>query len=222
MSDHDVTNHARYADWDAAYVLGSLTRSERVEYEAHLEQCARCQVAMGEFAPLPGLLARVDESEALAFLEESPQSPPHPVVSLPRRKRPTRLAIASAALVAAALVLVALLVPTLGGPSSPTAASIALKQTVASPLTASVALTRTTWGTRIEMTCTYAAGYDGSDASYRLYVLDRSGHSWLVSSWHAGPGDVAHTTGSIDLSPADIASVQVRSASGSVLLAGQA
>ena len=220
MSDRE---HARYADWDAAYVLGSLSRSERVDYEAHLAHCGKCRTAIGELAPLPGLLARVDPAEAVALLDEPAPATPQAMTTAPRRRRPKPLAIAAAGLAAAALVLVAVLVPTLGNQSSPSVtASIALRQAVPSPLSASVKLTRTTWGTRIDMTCAYATGYAGSDAAYRLYVLDRSGHSWLVSSWHAGPGDVARTTGSTDLSPADIAAVQVRSAGGAVLLTGQA
>jgi hypothetical protein len=137
--------------------------------------------------------------------------------------RPTkrRLAMAGAGLAAAALVATAVLVPTLETTTSPVAA-IGLHQTVASPLSASVRLTPTSWGTRIDMTCTYASGYQRAKAPYRLYVIDHAGHAWLVSSWRAGPGDVARTTGSSDLNRAQIASVQVRSSSGTVLLTGQA
>ncbi|MGN6722548.1 MAG: anti-sigma factor family protein [Marmoricola sp.] len=218
MSDLE---HKRYADWDAAYVLGSLSRSERTEYEAHLADCKICRTAIGDLAPLPGLLARVDEAEALAMLEE-PAEAVAPVVSLePRRRRP-RFAVLAAGIAAAALVLTAILVPILGNQTTPsTAASISLSKTVPSPLTASVKLTAMTWGTRIDMTCTYA-GYEGAQSAYRLYVVDRSGRSSLVSSWHAGPGEVARTTGSSDLSPSQIAAVQVRNAGGEVLLTGRA
>ena len=95
-----------------------------------------------------------------------------------------------------------------------------MSQTVPSPLSATVALTKAPWGTRIDMTCTYAAAYGGPDQTYRLYVIDRSGHASLVSSWRSGPGDVARTTGSTELSPAQISAVQVRSESGKILLAG--
>ncbi|MGN6161305.1 MAG: zf-HC2 domain-containing protein [Marmoricola sp.] len=215
-----MSDHERYADWDAAYVLGSLGRTERAEFETHLAECPRCQAAIGELAPLPGLLSRLEPDEAMALLDEG-EPTPAPVRPLPRRRPPVRTA--AAVLAAAAVVLLAVLIPTLTRTSSPSvAASISLHQTVSSPLSASVQLTRTSWGTRVDMTCTYAAGYAGTSAAYRLYVLDRNGHAWLVSSWHAGPGDVARTIGSSDLSPADIASVQVRSASGTVLLTGQA
>lgn len=219
MSDRE---HTRYADWDAAYVLGSLSRSERSEYEAHVADCKICRTAIGDLAPLPGLLARLDPAEALGMLEESAEPMP-PVVTLKPRRRRRGFAFVAAGLAAAALILVAMAVPILGRHTPPSvAASVSLSQTVPSPLTASVKLTATTWGTRIDMTCTYAAGYEGPRSAYRLYVVDRSGRSSLVSSWRAGPGDVSRTTGSSDLSPSQISAVQVRTTSGEVLLTGRA
>jgi anti-sigma factor RsiW len=50
--------HAAFADWDGAYVLGALAPDERRAYEDHLAGCARCRAAVAELAPLPGLLAR--------------------------------------------------------------------------------------------------------------------------------------------------------------------
>ena len=36
-------DHARFAEWDAAFVLGALSASERREYEAHLQDCDLCR-----------------------------------------------------------------------------------------------------------------------------------------------------------------------------------
>uniref|UniRef100_UPI002453FC5B anti-sigma factor n=1 Tax=Nocardia brasiliensis TaxID=37326 RepID=UPI002453FC5B len=58
-----------YTTWDAPYVLGSLTRTERQEYEAHLAGCPACQAAVAELSGLPGMLAMVDQDTALALLE---------------------------------------------------------------------------------------------------------------------------------------------------------
>ncbi|HWU32809.1 MAG TPA: zf-HC2 domain-containing protein, partial [Marmoricola sp.] len=41
-----LTDHRQYSDWDAAYVLGSLSREERLEFEHHLEGCELCQMAI--------------------------------------------------------------------------------------------------------------------------------------------------------------------------------
>ena len=52
-------DHASYAAWDAAYVLGALSPSDRRAYEGHLEQCGLCRAAISEIAPTLGLLSRV-------------------------------------------------------------------------------------------------------------------------------------------------------------------
>ena len=216
MSDND---HTRYADWDAAYVLGSLSRTERTEYEAHVSTCETCRAAIGELAPIPGLLSRLDAAEALALLDDAPAIARLVALETRRRVWPTRLL--AGAVAAAAVIAVAVLIPTVGGSSSSPATTVALHQTVPSPLSADVALTRTSWGTEIAMTCTYATTYGGTDNAYGLYVVDRRHHAYLVSSWHAGPGEVARTTGSTQLDPSQIAAVQVRNAAGSVLLTAQ-
>ena len=211
-----MASHQRYAEWDAAYVLGSLSHEERLEYEGHLEECELCRRAVGRLAPMPGLLAKLDPDEALAILDEDGEPLPLPEVA-PRRARMLWILAG----VAAAVLLVAVLIPTLTSHQPSTGSTnVALSQTVPSALSATVALTKASWGTRVDMTCTYAAAYGGSDQTYRLYVLDRSGRATLVSSWRSGPGDVARTTGSTDLNPTQISSVQVRSESGKVLLSG--
>ena len=49
-----------YADWDGAYVLGSLAPGERLDFERHMGDCKACALAVRQIAGLPGLLARVD------------------------------------------------------------------------------------------------------------------------------------------------------------------
>ncbi len=47
-----------YETWDAAYVLGgSLSSTERREYEAHLSGCVPCRTSVGELSGMPALLA---------------------------------------------------------------------------------------------------------------------------------------------------------------------
>lgn len=215
-----MDEHQFYLDWDAAYLLGSLSRDERLEYEAHRDGCERCQSALGRLASLPGLLGKLDPDEALAILDEGGRPLPLPGAAGRRSRLSVRVVVAG--LAAAAVVLLAALVPVLSGQQATSGATnVTLSQTVPSPLSATVRLTRTPWGTRVDMTCTYAMTYGGSDQAYQLYVVDRSGRASLVSSWHAGPGDTARTTGSSDLSPSEISAVQVRDASGAVLLSGQ-
>ena len=48
------------AHLDGAYVLGSLSPSERQQFERHLRVCVDCARSVQELAGLPGLLTRVD------------------------------------------------------------------------------------------------------------------------------------------------------------------
>jgi len=54
----------KFAQWDAAYVLGALSPAERREFEEHLATCPHCQAAVSELAGMPGLLAQVSPADA--------------------------------------------------------------------------------------------------------------------------------------------------------------
>jgi anti-sigma factor RsiW len=58
-----------YAPWDAAYVLGSLSFSERREFEAHLSTCPSCREAVSELSGMPALLAQLDR-DYIAWIDE--------------------------------------------------------------------------------------------------------------------------------------------------------
>ena len=68
-----------YATWDGAYVLGSLSPSDRREFESHLAGCDACSRAVRDLAGLPGLLGRLDPE---VFDEGEPE--PVPDTLLPR------------------------------------------------------------------------------------------------------------------------------------------
>ena len=48
--DDDLREDDAYALWDAAYVLGSLSGSERREFEAHMATCPSCRAAVSELS----------------------------------------------------------------------------------------------------------------------------------------------------------------------------
>ena len=48
-----------FAEWDGAYVLGSLSPADRLQFEQHLSGCADCARGVRELAGMPGLLGRV-------------------------------------------------------------------------------------------------------------------------------------------------------------------
>lgn len=206
-------------EWDGAYVLGALSPAERQEFEEHLEGCSRCRDAVSELAPLPGLLARVD----LASLDSDPAPPSGLEERLLAAARPAplwrRTSFRVGAAIATGLVAAALLVVVLVPRSDPAGERVALRAQVRVPLTASVVLHRADWGTRVDMTCVYEQSKYGAERGYTLYVVDAAGHAEQVSAWHAAPGDTSHTQGSTELSPAQIKRVELRGASGAVLLA---
>lgn len=228
-----------YAQWDAAYVLGSLSPSERREFERHLTECAACAAAVAELAGLPGLLAKVPGGivDSTGALPEPVPVPatlmPRLVRSVERRRRRARRLIAAGmaagmAAAAAAAAVIALLLPAVlpAGISRPTT-TVALSRVVPGPLTASLRLVPEGWGTRLEMNCRYAAApaggadYRGPSTDYAMFVTDDGGHATQVATWTARPGSTVEPSGTTSLALADIRSIDVRSASdGRVLLRG--
>ena len=69
----------KYAHWDAAYVLGSLSETDKREFEAHLDKCRTCSDAVSELAGIPALLSLLDlddiadEDDPIALRPPLPQ-----------------------------------------------------------------------------------------------------------------------------------------------------
>lgn len=104
-----MTDHESLGELSGAYVLGALEPDERAEFERHLGGCSECQASVADFAPIPGLLVRVDTFEpgpppvhVLEEVKERVASERHALVVSRRR---WRVATVAAAL---ALVLVVL------------------------------------------------------------------------------------------------------------------
>ncbi|MFI2366319.1 anti-sigma factor family protein [Promicromonospora sp. NPDC019610] len=172
----------RYAEWDAAYVLGALSPSDRRVYERHLAECAACRAAVAELAGLPGLLGTISPAHAEALVAEAPGTPADvvPLTSLARVARRSRFrrralgAVAASALVVAGAVGGAVLtgglfgapdggVPDAGGATPPsatattatTARTIELRPVAGADMRAEVVATPTTWGTKFRWSCHY-------------------------------------------------------------------
>ena len=226
-------DHARFAEWDAAYVLGALAPAERREYEEHVESCRLCRESVAELTPIPGLLARLTPERASAVLEEPAAAAGAPRPELlgavreegrRRRIRRVRLRFAMAA-AAVAVVLTAVLVPVaLLRPLD--SETIAFEAVADVPLSATATLTPVGWGTRIELDCGYGeAGASGDSEGtwpYALYVVDRTGHRSQISSWRASPGESAQLSAGTALGLDDIASLEIRAlGTGDVLMLGE-
>jgi len=226
-----------FAHLDGSYVLGALSPSERREFEEHLAGCDACSRSVRELAGLPGLLARIDP----AVLESPPAEEPLPDTLLPslmwqvRRSR-RRRTFATAGLAAAAAVLVtvgaAVTVGVNGGGGNPAANPpvVGTSTPGSRPMTVvhdvgmqgSLALTAVPWGTRLDLTCTYAAtpaGYgEPPTTTYSMVVHTRDGRAEQVATWRALPGRTMHLDAATSAAPRSITSVEVRAAHGEPVL----
>jgi hypothetical protein len=228
-----------FTDWDAAYLLGALSPSDRHAYEDHLAECDACSASVSELAGVPGLLARVPAGSVEELLSDTPQveasSPTNEnsLVALldkarARRRRSRRWTLGLTLAAVAAAALIALVIPNLvsavGTP--PATAEVSMSQVVPTALSAHVRLVSEPWGTRIESTCLYrheaqgASSYSASGTgTYAMVVTDRSGATTQVSTWQAWPGSTVNATATTHLDVDDIASVAITSlSSGQTLL----
>jgi hypothetical protein len=211
-----------FATYDAAYVLGALSPSDRRAYEEHLSECASCAEAVAELAGMPGLLSRVPISEVMADEPAEPVPPsllPRMANSIVRRRRRTRWITGGSALAAAAaLVVLLVLVFVPGGSTTPTGGTNT-KMTALVPIAmkASVQVDNVAWGSKINLHCLYAPT-TYMDRTYTLTITDKQRHTEQVASWVALPGKQTVIAGSTSMHRADIASIDIRGDSGRPLL----
>ena len=222
-----------FALYDAAYVLGSLSPTERREFETHLLGCAACSSSVGVLAGLPGLMSKVSVEGLTAEIEAPPETLLPSLARAVRRERGRRrLALGAGAVAAAILVAVGAAAFTGPAPGRPPAASPtttssgtanssrALTAVALSPVTASARLVDMAWGTRINLTCTYdLRGYfPDTGGSYALVVIDRSGGAQQVATWKALADHQITIMGASSLARQDIGTVEIRTLSGRAIL----
>ncbi|MFJ4222964.1 zf-HC2 domain-containing protein [Microbacterium sp. NPDC089695] len=216
--------HRRMAEWDAAYVLGALTPTDRRLFEQHMQGCAICRDAVGELAGMPGLLARAGAASLVAAPEVP--DPPHDLLSRTvdridraRSQRTRRTIIAG--LTAAAVVVAAVAVP-IALTTDPPDAAVAFGLTASTGMTVDLEFHDVEWGTRIVVDCDYPSGSDWRDDdglwSYALVLTDDDGTATTVASWLAVPGGSMSLDAASSLRVDEIASVSILTGDGDVLL----
>ncbi|MEH3141696.1 MAG: zf-HC2 domain-containing protein [Mycobacterium kyogaense] len=234
MIDHDD----RYVTWDAAYVLGSLSSDERLEYEAHLARCAECRDAVAELSGMPGLLGLLTDDDLAALEEEQPDPPLRPEVldsvlaKVRWRRRRSRWVTSAVVGLAAAVLAVGILLvarPAIVGLGSTpdtqnTAQMVDMIKMAPTPINASIALTDFGWGTRIDMSCSYGEWGDNTapPKDLGMVVIARDGTRSQIATWLGIPGATALPSGTTPMQRDDIAAVQMVSMTdGKVLLEKQ-
>ncbi len=201
-----------YAMWDAAYVLGSLSATERDEFERHLGGCPWCRSAVAELEGMPELLSHLD-LDLLAALDADGDSDQMPAPPLPRRSRRTVALAWAGTAVAAAAVAVGVFVGVAGqSPAPPRVAAVPMVQVHTALLASTVAVSSQDWGTLIELRCVCLADSTAPHDLLAMVVVGRDGSRNRLASWVAHPGHTATPTGSTSIPVDQIASVQVVSA----------
>jgi Putative zinc-finger len=226
----------RYLTWDAAYVLGSLSSLERREYEAHLGTCDRCRAAVAELSGMPAMLAMLDADDVRALDGKQRETPPLPpqvrqqVLDKVRwRRRRSRFLTSAAVGLAAALLAVGMviairpgIVGLQSGTQGVTAQELPMDKLEPTPFNATVALNDFTWGTRIDMACSYGEWSGGGGAppsNLGMVVVGHDGSRSQIATWLGLSGATALPSGNTPMPVEDIAAVQLVSVdSGTVLL----
>ncbi|WP_245718212.1 anti-sigma factor family protein [Nocardia miyunensis] len=218
-----------YVMWDAPYVLGSLSRAERLRYEAHLAECASCRDAVAELSGLPGLLGQVDPEVALALIDTPPApkliavqqdqqqaEQPRAEPRGHRRDRWITIGAAVAAAAAAVVIAVPITIAIERHPEQPSTEQVVAERQLApvlpSPVTASYKLVEVPGGTRIEMSCTYSPSETDYTWQGALWVQHADGTEAMVAQWTAHPGQTLTPDGTTAVPPDQIRSVQIRDA----------
>jgi anti-sigma-K factor RskA len=219
MSEEDP-----FVTYDAAYVLGILDLPDRRAFELHLQTCDQCVARVASLQPMPNLLASYVPPEIADSEPEGTDGPselllPRLLHTVERQRRRRRIGLSVAALVTAAACAIAIFIGVSNnGPAPRTITPVAMAQLVPSPVHATAELRSVAWGTRVDLTCTYAERDYPAGASYELVVVDRNNVSHSLGDWLLVPGKDTTFTGGTSLERADIAKVQITTASGTPLL----
>jgi len=230
----------KFAQWDAAYVLGALSPAERREFEEHLASCPQCQTAVSELAAIPGLLAQVSPADAamlpmtvdnqvgqsgetaeMSDTEAELIEPGPPPSLLPRmikkaRSRRRRMVAAVAGIAAAVILVIGSVAVAIGllplRPESPE--RVAFSPVVPSGITAVADVIPDNDGTQIKVECVYAEVNDprpgGGHEIYSIFVVDQSGNASEIKEWPATPNKQMRPSGTTPLKPSQIADLEIR------------
>jgi anti-sigma factor RsiW len=227
-----IEDSHRYAMWDAAYVLGSLSAIDRREFEAHMANCPACREAVADLSGVPALLSQLDREEVPAIGESgrssatpemSPELLPSLLATVRWRRRRTRVATWVASSAAAVVLGVGVFVGVQGHSSTPAqqvaASAQPMSQVGTTLLTSTVSLSSQHWGTFINLKCVCLAPLFAHHDTLAMVVVGRDGSQTRLATWVAVPGHTATPAASISTPVDQIAAVQVVSVdTGQVLL----
>lgn len=197
-----MTDHEMFAQWSAAYVLGALDSADRAAFERHLGTCERCQEEVRQFAPIPGLLARIDSIESTpvpeSVLEAAVQRARSEQRQLLSSRNNWRLAALVSAMAAVVLFLVAL-----PGWLEPERTVVSLDSNLS--VTGEVGLEAKAWGTALTLE---VEDLPDSDV-YVAWAVDHEGAWQQVAAWGPIPGPRAQIEGASSWRVTDLSTIVI-------------
>ncbi len=198
-----MTNHEVYREWSAADVLGALNGAERRLYEQHLDDCEQCRREVGAFAPIPGLLARIESADSEPVpgqvVERALARVRFERSSLLKSQRRWRWTAGLAALVAATVLVGSLVV----SQSETERLLFAMEQ--GTVVSGEISVVSRPWGTAIDLEL---ANLPPSD-TYVAWAVDRDGEWQQVAVWGPTPALKAIVSGASSFATADLARIVV-------------
>jgi hypothetical protein len=175
-------------------------------------------------AVLPGLLGRLDAATAIPAIEAPPSILLRTMAAVATRRRAERRRRLWTAVAAGLAALVVATGAGLGvhmvdaSPEPQPGLSAMVPVTDHVPVTAELAFVAAAGGTRVDMQCRYATGYDGLWI-IRLVVFPRwGGTGEQIGTWTATSGQVLSMTAMTHLAPEDIGRVELQRADQTPLL----
>ena len=212
------------AEWDAAYVLGALSRQDRHTYEVYLAANPECAAALTELAGLPGILNVLSCDEAIALTEQAGDGsaevtavdlmPSLAVAAAKRQQRSRRSMLAAGFAAAAAVAIGAGALGATTFPQSGTQAEgivlQAMQPTLKGGINAALAVTEKKWGTRLDWTCEYVQDWARAAPAYDIVVTTVEGVESAVGTWSPASDHASGLAASTAIPTAKIHTVDIR------------
>jgi hypothetical protein len=195
-----MTDHDRFGEWSAAYVLGALDSEDRRLFERHLDSCELCASDVASFAPIPGLLGKVD-------VDRDEEVPARILADASTRVQDERRALVASrsrwrwTAAAAVVALVAVVFSGLSGSDDATALALEPEWGVIGEVTVS----QRGWGTEV--------GFDLAqlppDVTCIAWAVDDDGQWQQVAWWGPTASHRARVTGASSLQLEDVSEIIV-------------
>ncbi|GAC1443430.1 MAG: anti-sigma-L factor RslA [Mycobacteriales bacterium] len=201
----------------ASYVLGALAPGERRDVDTHLAGCPACREELASYAGLPGLLSRLELSEAVGdSLLPPPSLLPSVLTAVEAARRDQHRQVSRWRIAAAGLTAAAALAGVLAVTGRPGTAPSPRQLVAAAGVSSrgSVSLQPRPWGTELHLRLRGLPPADG----YAAYAVDRSGARTLAASWGPTPDGQAAVPAATRLPPKELSRVVVQTRAGQELL----